>query len=61
MFVQNLLQRLGGQGRAVENARLASIQLARQRVEREEVEIFLDRLHARSGRTSPAAHAAVGP
>ena len=46
MLVPKLFRRLGDQTRSLENARLASTQLARQRVEREEVEIYLERLPA---------------
>jgi hypothetical protein len=53
MLVERLLLRLGDQSRALDNARLASTQLARRRVEREEVEIFLDRLATRSSGPSP--------
>jgi hypothetical protein len=42
-----LLELLGNRG-AVENARAASTELSRRRVEREEVEIFLARLGART-------------
>lgn len=42
-----LLERLGNRG-AVENARVASTELSRRRVEREEVEIFLARLGSRT-------------
>ena len=42
-----LLERLGNRG-AVENARVASTELSRRRVEREEVEIFLARLDSRT-------------
>jgi hypothetical protein len=44
MLVPKLFRRLGDQTRSLENARLAATQLARQRVEREEVEIYLERL-----------------
>jgi hypothetical protein len=50
MLVPKLFRRLGDQTRSLENARLASTQLARQRVEREEVEIYLERLPARRWR-----------
>jgi hypothetical protein len=46
MSVQHLLRRLGNQA-AIENARLATTELSRRRVEREDVEIFLEQLHAR--------------
>lgn len=49
MFVEPLLRRLGSQSRAIDNARAASTELLQRRVEREAVEIFLERLHARSG------------
>lgn len=55
MFVEHLVRRLGN-GQAVDNARDASTDLARRRVEREAVEIFLERLQARS---APAATADV--
>lgn len=54
MFWAHLLRRLGNE-QAVDNARVASTALARRRVEREAVEIFLERLQARS------APAAVAP
>lgn len=46
MSVEHLLRRLGNQA-AIENARLATTELSRRRVEREDVEIFLEQLHAR--------------
>lgn len=46
MFVEHLLRELGNH-RAIDNARTASTELSQRRVEREAVEIFLDRLHAR--------------
>jgi hypothetical protein len=49
MFVEHLLRRLGNQT-AVENARLASTELSKRRVEREGVEIFLEQLHGRARR-----------
>lgn len=59
MFVEHLLRRLGHQT-AVENARLASTELSKRRVEREEVEIFLDRLHGRSPRLDDLGSAVAG-
>jgi hypothetical protein len=46
MSVEHLLRRLGNQA-AIENARLATTELSRRRVEREDVEIFLEQLYAR--------------
>lgn len=43
MFIRHLLRRLGNQ-QAIDNARLASTDLSRRRVEREGVELFLERL-----------------
>jgi hypothetical protein len=59
MFVEALLRRLGSQSRAIDNARTASTELSQRRVEREAVEIFLDRLHARSEAASGARGTAV--
>jgi len=50
--VERILETLLGQGRAVANARAAATELARARVEREEVEIFLARCQARVSRTA---------
>ena len=47
-----ILEALLGQGRALGNARAAATELARARVEREEVEIFLERREARVSRTA---------
>lgn len=55
MLPKHLLRRLGNE-QAVDNARAASTEFARVRVEREAVEIFLERLKARS---VPAAGASV--
>lgn len=55
MVAKHLLRRLGNE-QAVDNARAASTELAQLRVEREAVEIFLERLQARS---VPAAGASV--
>ena len=41
-----------GQERAIDNARAAATELARQRVEREEVEIYLARHGERVSRTA---------
>lgn len=60
MFVQALLLRLGDQTRALDNARTASTELARRRVEREKVDIFLDRLHRGAGRDPATARTASG-
>jgi len=49
MFVEHLLRRLGNRA-AIENARLATTEMSRRRVEREDVEIFLEQLHARPRR-----------
>jgi hypothetical protein len=46
--------RLWDQSRAVDNARAASTELARQRVQREEAEIFLERLAERPRRPRSA-------
>jgi hypothetical protein len=45
-LVRRLLGRVGNQGRALENARLASAELAGRRVEAEEVKLFLAQLSA---------------
>ena len=58
MFVGHLLRRLGNQA-AVENARLATTELSRRRVEREEVELFLLRLRAQPGRAADLLGTAV--
>ncbi len=42
-MIRALLARVAGQERALANARAASTELSRQRVEREEVELFLVR------------------
>lgn len=55
MVASHLMRRLGNQ-QAVDNARAASTELAQLRVEREAVEIFLERLQARS---VPPAEASV--
>lgn len=49
MFVEHLLRGLGNQT-AIDNARAASTALSQRRVEREEVEIFLARLHGPTDR-----------
>jgi hypothetical protein len=53
MFMNQLLRRLGNET-AVDNARAASAELSRARVEREAVDLFLERLDARR---RPAASA----
>lgn len=58
MFVEHLLQRLGNQ-RAIDNARAASTELSQRRVEREEVELFLNRLRAQPGRAADLFGTAV--
>lgn len=58
MLVPRLLRRIADQSRAVENARVASTELARRRVEREEVEIFLARLEALAAAPHGARRAA---
>ena len=62
LFIQHLLNRLGNQ-QAIDNARMASTDLSRRRVEREDVELFLERLDVRrprvtDGRPQVAASAA---
>ncbi|HET6652592.1 MAG TPA: hypothetical protein VFH10_08120 [Nocardioides sp.] len=51
-MVRALLARLAGQERALANARAASTELSRQRVEREEVELFLSARAERVTRTA---------
>lgn len=48
MIVDDMLRRLGNQ-QAIDNARVASAELSKRRVERESVEIYLERLRGRSG------------
>ena len=50
--MRGLLRVLLGQERAIENARSACTALSRQRVEREEVELFLARHTDRSRRSA---------
>ena len=47
-----LVRMLVSQNRALANARAASTELSRQRVQREEVELFLERHRHRFGRTA---------
>ena len=49
LIMRGLLRVLLGQERAIENARSACTELSRQRVEREEVELYLRTRHARRG------------
>lgn len=59
MFVEDLLRRFGNDN-AIDNARAAATELAQRRVEREAVEIFLER-HAEACReASGAPGVAVG-
>lgn len=58
MLVEHLLRRLGNRA-AIENARLATTELSRRRVEREDVEIFLEQLHARTHRLADNLGSAV--
>ena len=51
-FVSRLVTRLVSQDRAVDNARAAAVELCRQRVERREVEIYLDERSVRVSRTA---------
>ena len=51
MFLEQLIQGLGNR-RAIDNARAASTELARRRVEREEVELYL---HAHNASWQSAA------
>lgn len=51
MSIQHLLRRLGNQ-QAIDNARMASTDLSRRRVEREDVELFLERLEVRRQRVT---------
>lgn len=51
LFIQHLLKRLGNQ-QAIDNARMASTDLSRRRVEREDVELFLERLDVRRARVT---------
>ncbi len=53
--VARLADWLGDQERALDNARRASTEVSRRRVERDEVTIYLDGLHA--GPSAPAAGA----
>ena len=55
MFIQHLLRRLGNQ-QAIDNARMASTDLSRRRVEREDVELFLERLDVRRPRVTDGGH-----
>ena len=50
--VGGFLRALLGQERAIANARAAATELSRQRVEREEVEMFLARRRRRVTRTA---------
>jgi hypothetical protein len=51
-MVRALLARLGGQERALANARSAATELSRRRVEREEVDLFLAARSERVTRTA---------
>jgi hypothetical protein len=51
-LMRGLLRALVGQERAIENARSACTALSRQRVEREEVELFLARHAIRTRRSA---------
>ena len=42
-YVRRLIARLVSQDRAVDNARAAAVELCRQRVERREVELYLEK------------------
>lgn len=53
-LVKELFRVLVSQGRALANARGASTELSRARVEREEVEIYLHELRQSRGGTRPA-------
>ena len=50
--MKRLLQGLTGQGRAIANARAACTELSRARVERDEVELFLERYAERVSKTA---------
>jgi hypothetical protein len=50
--MRRLVQTLLGQERAIANARSACTALSRQRLEREEVELFLERHQRRVRRTA---------
>jgi len=51
-LLNQLLDRLTGQQHAIENARSACTELSRRRVEREEVELFLEEHAARRVRSA---------
>ena len=59
MFITHLLHTIGNQT-AVDNARWACRELSRQRVEREEVEIFLDRHRRARGISNDPGTAVAG-
>jgi hypothetical protein len=50
--MRRLIERLAGPERAVRNARTACTELSRRRLERDEVELFLEGLDARSRRSA---------
>ena len=50
--MRRLLEQLTGQGRAISNARAACTELSRARVERDEVELFLERHAERVSRSA---------
>ena len=50
--MRRLLEQLTGQGRAIANARAACTELSRARVERVEVELFLERHAERVSRSA---------
>jgi hypothetical protein len=54
MLIEGLLRRLGNQA-AVENARVASTDLSRRRVEREAVHLYLQRLEERRAHAAATA------
>ena len=51
-YVSRLVARLVSQDRAVDNARAAAVELCRQRVERREVELYLEKRSVRVSRTA---------